>query len=115
MKRRILATTLVSAAAVVGLAMPASAATTVETRVNDCISTNVSNNEGHGWAQACDGYNVNGWITDDKADGRCPYVIFYTTAGSENGPRVGPKGTTRSFSFRTANWVTGIGIGWAGC
>ncbi|MET9604250.1 hypothetical protein ABZZ17_04185 [Streptomyces sp. NPDC006512] len=119
MKKRLVATALASAAIALGTALPASAGTTDTTGgtgTQNCISRSVSRSEGHGWAQTCDGRNVSGWIQDDKADGRCPYVIAYHHGGGETtGPRVGPKGKRIDFNFYANGNVSDFGIGYMTC
>lgn len=61
----------------------------------------IKSTEGHANGQWCN-YNtkVTGTVTDDKADGRCPFVRGYTTGGGHvDGPWIGPKGASKSFSL----------------
>ncbi|WP_371614207.1 hypothetical protein [Streptomyces sp. NBC_00454] len=109
----------VASSVIVASAFAVPAASAATTGASGCWSSSVSRSEGHGWAQVCDsgnGSSVTGWVTDDKADGRCPWIRFNTTSGySAGSPRVGPKGTTKNFSLSTSSRITGFEILYDNC
>lgn len=86
-----LASGLLALAAVVVPASTAQAAPLADSCTQNW-TTRIS--EGHASGQWCN-YNtkVKGTVTDDRADGRCPFVRAGLSGGAHtDGPWVGPKG-----------------------
>ncbi|MFJ3883179.1 hypothetical protein ACIPW5_37745 [Streptomyces sp. NPDC090077] len=117
MNKRAFAVVATSVIAASALAVPAASADT--SGATGCWSANVSRAEGHGWANVCDsgsGSSVSGWIQDDKADGRCPWIRFKTAAGySAGSPRVGPKGAVKNFSLATGSPIVSFNVEYDNC
>jgi len=57
--------------------------------------------EGHASGTWCSNFTVvSGTVTDDKADGRCPYVRSHWSDGSvSDGPWIGPKNASTPFTL----------------
>ncbi|MFE7246087.1 hypothetical protein [Streptomyces sp. NPDC057580] len=92
------ASSLFALAAVVVPATTAQAAA----QADSCTQNwSISSTEGHASGQWCN-YNtkIKGTVTDDRADGRCPFVRAYMSGGSyKDSPWVGPKGTSKYFEL----------------
>jgi len=83
-----------------------------------CVNWSLRITEGHATGQQCQNNRiVRGTVTDDKADGRCPFVrVRWSNGGITDGPWVGPKGATKSFTLngpgstrvvaRSMHWVS---------
>ncbi|WP_405977955.1 hypothetical protein [Streptomyces sp. NBC_00158] len=117
MNKRAFAVVAASVIAASAFAVPAASAST--SGATGCWSANVSRAEGHGWAQVCDsgnGSSASGWIQDDKADGRCPWIRFKTADGySVGSPRVGPKGARKDFSLGTSTRIVSFSVEYDNC
>ncbi|MFJ3906348.1 hypothetical protein [Streptomyces sp. NPDC090025] len=114
MRKRMAAVVAASAIAATVFVAPTASAST--SGASGCWSSNVSRSEGHGWAQVCDSYYASGWVQDDKADGRCPWIRFNTSSGySAGSPRVGPKGAKKDFSLQTSSPITSFEIMYDNC
>ncbi|MCR6486247.1 hypothetical protein M8542_25805 [Amycolatopsis sp. OK19-0408] len=64
--------------------------------------------EGHASGTWCNNYKtVSGTVTDDKADGRCPYVrSHWSNGGVSDSASIGPKGASRSFTLNAPSGTT---------
>jgi hypothetical protein len=87
--------------------------------VINCQNWSVAIAEGHAAGTWCSNYTVvSGTVTDDRADGHCPYVRSTWSNGSvSDGPWVGPKGASKSFTLYapSGTWSTQVSIRWVYC
>jgi hypothetical protein len=84
-----------------------------------CENWTVRITEGHASGSWCNNYKtVSGTVTDDKADGRCPYVRSnWSNGGVSDGPWIGPKGASKSFTLNAPSgaYSTGVSIHYVLC
>jgi hypothetical protein len=77
-------------------------------RALSCQNWTLKITEGHASGTWCNNYTtVSGTVTDDKADGRCPYVrSTWSNGGVSDSAAIGPKGASRSFTLYAPSGTT---------
>jgi hypothetical protein len=110
------ATATASAATGTDVARPAAAG---QRLALPCENWTLKISEGHASGTWCNDYRtVSGKVTDDKADGRCPYVrSHWSNGGVSDGPWVGPKGASKSFTLNapSGTYSTQVSIHYVNC
>lgn len=81
---------------------------TAQKRALPCENWTLKIAEGHASGTWCNNYTtVSGKVTDDKADGRCPYVrSHWSNGGVSDSASIGPKGASRSFTLYAPSGTT---------